>query len=124
MVDSSQSTGILSLLLMYVKKLADINPRIISQLTDSYVAKIKSLFGPSRSLTLGCKPNDCINLPQSARQISTTDNLLHDAKIKFREFRISQFQNDLNLAVRPSNPTHIIGQLVDILPRIKSYSPN
>jgi hypothetical protein len=99
----------------YVKKLA-ISPDIISPLTDSYVAKIKEIFGPSSSSTLGCKPNECIKLPQSAGQITIYGNLSQNAKIKFREFLMltSQFQKDVNQGTSSSNPPNIIGQLVDI----------
>jgi hypothetical protein len=100
----------------YVKTLTSNNPLGIGQLTDSYAAKIKSIFDRSPSLTLGCKAIDCINSPQSTNQLGTSGNLLQDAKTKFHEFRMLtlQFQKDVILATGPSNPTNIIGQLVDI----------
>ncbi|MGA9940687.1 MAG: hypothetical protein WBP88_01690, partial [Nitrososphaeraceae archaeon] len=83
---------------------------------DSYAAKIRSIFDRSPSLTFGCKAIDCINSPQSTNQLGTSGNLLQDAKTKFHEFRMLtlQFQKDVTLATGPSNPSHIIGQLVDI----------
>ena len=100
----------------YVKTLTSNNPLGIAQLTDSYTAKIKSIFDRSPSLTFGCKAIDCINSPQSTNQLGTSGNLLQDAKTKFHEFRMLtlQFQKDVTLAAGPSNPSHIIGQLVDI----------
>jgi hypothetical protein len=99
----------------YVKKLA-INPDSISRLTDSYVSKVKAIFGPSPSPTPGCNPNECSKLPQST---VSNGNFSQDTKIKFREFMMltSQFQKDVTLAISPSNPPHIIGQLVDIYAR-------
>ena len=100
----------------YVKYVTINNLHGIAQLTDSYVAKIKSIFDRSPSLTFGCKAIDCINSPQSTNQLGTSGNLLQDAKTKFHEFRMLtlQFQKDVILATGPSNPTNIIGQLVDI----------
>ena len=100
----------------YVKYVTSNNPLGIAQLTDSYAAKIKSIFDRSPSLTFGCKAIDCINSPQSTNQLGTSGNLLQDAKTKFHEFRMLtlQFQKDVTLATGPSNPSHIIGQLVDI----------
>jgi len=100
----------------YVKTLTSNNPHGIAQLTDSYAAKIKSIFDRSPTLTFGCKTIDCINSPQSTNQLGTSGNLLQDAKTKFHEFRMLtlQFQKDVTLATGPSNPSHIIGQLVDI----------
>jgi len=99
----------------YVKTLTSNNPHGIAQLTDSYAAKIKSIFDRSPSLTFGCKAIDCIN-PQSTNELGTSGNLLQDAKTKFHEFRLLtlQFRKDVTLATGPSNPVHIIGQLVDI----------
>jgi hypothetical protein len=99
----------------YVKKLTSNNPHGIAQLTDSYAAKIKSIFGRSPSLTFGCRQIDCINSPQSTNQLGISRNLLQDAKTKFHEFRLLtlQFRKDVTLATGPSNPAHIIGQLVD-----------
>ncbi len=100
----------------YVKKLTSNNPPGIAQLTDSYAAKIKSIFDRSPSLTFGCKAIDCINSPHSTNQLGTSGNFLQDAKTKFHEFRLLtlQFRKDVTLATGPSNPAHIIGQLVDI----------
>ena len=100
----------------YVKTLTSNNPHSIAQLTDSYAAKIKSIFDRSPSLTLGCKAIDCINLPKSTNQLGTSGNFLKDAQTKFHEFRMLtlQFKKDVTLATGPSNPSHIIGQLVDI----------
>ncbi len=100
----------------YVKKVTSGNGDTISKLTDSYVAKIKSIFGQSPSSTVGCKPNDCIGSPQSTGHVNTAGNLSQDTKIKIREFRMltSQFQKDVVLAAGPSSPPHVIGQLVDI----------
>ncbi|MFI5425380.1 MAG: hypothetical protein ACHQXG_11380 [Nitrososphaerales archaeon] len=99
-----------------VKTLTSTNPYGIAQLTDSYAAKIKSLFDRSPSLTFDCKAIDCINSPQSTNQLGTSGNLLQGAKTKFHDFRMLtlQFQKDVTLATGPSNPTNIIGQLVDI----------
>ena len=102
----------------YVKKLV-LNPDSISHLTDSYVSKIKTIFGTSQSLTSGCKPNECIKLHQAQLQTNNEGNLSQEAKIKFREFRMltSQFQKDVNQAQNPSNPPSIVAQLVDIYAR-------
>ena len=99
-----------------VKTLTSNNPHGIARLTDSYAAKIKSIFDQSPSLTFSCNAIDCINSPQSTNQLGTSGNLLQDAKTKFHEFRILtlQFRKDVTLASGPSNPSHIIGQLVDI----------
>jgi hypothetical protein len=102
----------------YVKKLV-LNPDGISHLTDSYVSKIKTIFGTSQSPTSGCKPNECIKLHQAQLHTISKGNLSQEAKIEFREFRMltSQFQKDVNQALSPSNPPSIVGQLVDIYAR-------
>jgi hypothetical protein len=99
----------------YVKKVV-LNPDSISHLTDSYVSKIKTIFGSSQSPSSSCRPNECIKLHRAQLQTNNEGNLSQEAKIKFREFRMltSQFQKDVNQALSPSNPPSIVGQLVDI----------
>lgn len=99
----------------YVKKLV-LNPDSISHLTDSYVSKIKTIFGSSQSPSSSCRPNECIKLHRAQLQTNNEGNQSQEAKIKFREFRMltSQFQKDVNQALSPSNPPSIVGQLVDI----------
>jgi hypothetical protein len=70
----------------YVKTLTSNNSHGIAQLTDSYAAKIKSIFDRSPSLTFGCKAIDCINSSQSTNQLGTSVNLLQDDKTKFAQF--------------------------------------
>src|ERR1041385_4701970 len=41
----------------YVKKVV-LNPDSISHLTDSYVSKIKTIFGSSQSPSSSCRPNE------------------------------------------------------------------
>ena len=100
----------------YVKTLTSNNPQGIDQLTDSYAAKIKAIFGLATSSNLGCNHNDCSVSSHTTTQIHTAGNLLQVAKTKFHEFRMLtlQFKKDVTLATGPSNPSHIIGQLVDI----------
>jgi hypothetical protein len=99
----------------YVKKLV-LNPDSISHLTDSYVSKIKTIFGSSQSPSSSCRPNECIKLHRAQLQSNNEGNQSQEAKIKFREFRMltSQFQKDVNQALSPANPPSIVGQLVDI----------
>jgi hypothetical protein len=99
----------------YVKKVV-LNPDSISHLTDSYVSKIKTIFGSSQSPSSSCRPNECIKLHRAQLQTNNEGNQSQEAKIKFREFRMltSQFQKDVNQALSPSNPPSIVGQLVDI----------
>ncbi len=100
----------------HVKKMAGGDINSIMKLTDSYVVKIKSIFGRATSSNLGCNPNDCIVSSHTTRQINTTGTLSEDTKIKIRQFRMLtlQFQKDVNLAVSPSNPQHLVEQLIDI----------
>lgn len=51
----------------YVKKLV-LNPDSISHLTDSYVSKIKTIFGSSQSPSSSCRPNECIKLHRAQLQ--------------------------------------------------------
>ena len=99
----------------YVKKVV-LNPDSISHLTDSYVSKVKTIFGSSQSPSSSCRPNECIKLHQAQLQTNNDGNQSQEAKIKFREFRMltSQFQKDVNQAQSPSNPPFIVGQLVDM----------
>ncbi|MEP6577155.1 MAG: hypothetical protein ABJB85_12070 [Nitrososphaerota archaeon] len=94
-----------------VKKMAGGDISSILKLTDSYVVKIKSIFGRATPSNLGCNHNDCIVSSHTTRQINTADT-----KIKIRQFRMLtlQFQKDVNLAASPSSPQHLVEQLIDI----------
>ncbi len=95
----------------HVKKMAGGDINSIMKVTDSYVVKIKSIFGRATSSNLGCNPNDCMVSSHTTSQTNTADT-----KIKIRQFRMLtlQFQKDVNLALSPSNPHHIVEQLIDI----------
>ena len=83
----------------------------ILKLTDSYVVRIKSIFGPATSSNLGCNHNDCNVSSHTTSQMNTAHT-----KMKIRQFRMLtlQFQKDVNLAVSPSSPQHLVEQLIDI----------
>ena len=97
--------------LKQVKKMAGGDNSSILKLTDSYVVRIKSIFGPATSSNLGCNHNDCNVSSHTTSHINTADT-----KIKIRQFRMLtlQFQKDVNLAVSPSSPQHLVEQLIDI----------
>ena len=94
-----------------VKKMAGGDISSILKLTDSYVVRIKSIFGLATSSNLGCNHNDCSVSSHTTSQINTADT-----KIKIRQFRMLtlQFQKDVNLAASPSSPQHLVEQLTDI----------